>query len=356
MSANTLNELSEIKSFEIKPCDVIDFNNKNFKRLDLTSSQKSNISLLVSQMPTLIAAETLSNAYTIKFPDGFPELVDTLMHYKDGGIGPAIIGEDGKIMKHASFHPVDSQAALLQAFSVMSLATGQYFLAEINGQLTMINQKIDKIMDFLYGDKKAELMSEISFVQYAYKNFNSIMSHESQRTATISNLQSSKKIAMKDIEFYLSDLNAKVNSPAKSYSEFKTLAGEAFQIKDSLELSIQLYVMSSLMEVHYAQNTDLDYIQSLREDITYYITKCDRRILSDFSKLSARNNELGKPMLIGKKADVSALDKQIEKVIDSFNGGENSQTYVAINSALDAILNTSEYHLDKDGNVYLKTA
>lgn len=57
----------------------------------------------------------------------------------------------------------------------MSIASGQYFLSEINNNLSAINQKADKILEFLYGDKKAELMSEVSFVNFAYQNYNSIM-------------------------------------------------------------------------------------------------------------------------------------------------------------------------------------
>jgi hypothetical protein len=44
-------------------------------------------------------------------------------------------------------------------------------------------------------------MSEINFIQRAYKNYNSIMNHESQRIATISSIQNAEKVAMKDIEF-----------------------------------------------------------------------------------------------------------------------------------------------------------
>ena len=45
---------------------------------------------------------------------------------------------------------------------------------------------IDKILEFLYGEKKAELMSEVSFVKYAYQNYGSIMGCNPQRIATIS--------------------------------------------------------------------------------------------------------------------------------------------------------------------------
>ena len=74
----------------------------------------------------------------------------------------------------------------------MAFASGQYFITQVNSELQKINQNIDKILEFLYGDKKAELLSEVSFVKYAYENFSSIMAHDEQRVATIASLQNAK--------------------------------------------------------------------------------------------------------------------------------------------------------------------
>lgn len=71
---------------------------------------------------------------------------------------------------------------------------------------------MDKILEFLYGDKKAELLSEVSFIKYAYENYSSIMGHNEQRVATIASLQDAKKVAIKDIEFYMCDLDSTINS------------------------------------------------------------------------------------------------------------------------------------------------
>ena len=48
-----------------------------------------------------------------------------------------------------------------------------------------MNQSIDEILEFLYGDKRAELISEVGFVKAAYQNYSSIMQHEQQRFAII---------------------------------------------------------------------------------------------------------------------------------------------------------------------------
>ena len=69
-----------------------------------------------------------------------------------------MVWANGHIAGHASFYPLAAQAAVLGAFTVLSAVTGQYFLTQINSELKIVNQKLDEILGFLYGEKKAELM------------------------------------------------------------------------------------------------------------------------------------------------------------------------------------------------------
>lgn len=63
-------------SYEIMSCEQIaDIDNKSgFKKLELTSAQKIQIGGLLQQMPAIVAADTLSKAYIVRFPDGIPNL------------------------------------------------------------------------------------------------------------------------------------------------------------------------------------------------------------------------------------------------------------------------------------------
>jgi hypothetical protein len=266
------------KNFEIVPCaEITDIDNKsNFQKLKLTSSQKIQMSGLLENIPAITATTSMSKAYILKLPEGLADSCHP-MRYATGGIGTPIQDESGSIVAHASLQELSKQAVIMGAFTAMSVASGQYFLAQINSELKTMNQSIDKILEFLYGDKRAELISEVSFVKSAYQNYSSIMEHEQQRFATIVSLQEAKKIAIKDIEFYMSDLDSTVSS--KNGSDIATLIDKAFQIKDCLELSIQLYAMSSLLEIYYSQNYDADFIANVEEEAVTYVGKCEKRIL-----------------------------------------------------------------------------
>ncbi|MDE7200234.1 MAG: hypothetical protein K2O15_15320, partial [Lachnospiraceae bacterium] len=164
-----------------------------FEKLELTAEQKVHINGLLQYMPEVVAAGKMAEAYTVKFPKGLPH---TLMVLKQGGFGSPII-ENGKIVGMASFTPMLAQAAVMGAFTVLSIATSQFFLAQINKELHKINRKLDEILAFLYGDKQAELLAELNFLQYACDNYAPIMECGDQRIATLVSMQAAKKVAKK---------------------------------------------------------------------------------------------------------------------------------------------------------------
>ncbi len=177
------------------------------------------------------------------------------------------------------------------------------------------------------------------------------MEHEAQRFATLVSLQEAKKVAMKDIEFYMSDLAAAVS--AKDGGKDVVFWAEwIFQIKDCLELSIQLYSMSALLEIYYSQNYDTDYISDIEEESVIYIGKCEKRMLSCFSKLSTYIQSFKKGF--SKKIDKPALEKQVNSVIDLFGRGTESEMLKTIRFVLHAPEGKAEYYVGGDGDVYLK--
>lgn len=340
--------LEKACGFDLSPCSTaLDLGDTSrFTRLVLNDAQKMNLSALMQQAPTLAAAGTLAQAYIVRFPEGIPH---TLTALKQGGFGSMVQGSSGRFAGSASFYPMQSQAVLLGVFSAMSVATCQYFLTQINRNMDKMNLKLDKILEFLYGDKKAELIAEINFTKYAFESYPSVMTHESQRIASITSLQASRKVAMKDIEFYLSDLDS-----AKD-------AGKAIQIRDSLELAIQLYVMSSLLEVYYAQNYDTAYLSALERDMTAYIEKCEKRTLRALAALNEKL-KLPKPALKVNPLDVvkkpgprpHQQEKEINRLIDSLNTGEESDLRKNVREALRAAKQAVEYYIDSQQNVYIK--
>lgn len=336
----------EIEVYE----DNIDFlNRKDLIKLELTSSQKMHTSALWNTIPSLAAAGT-KNACVLRLPDSVTTF--DLIQYKNGGFGNTYYGSDGKFAGQAPLELLGKQQVIMGAFTAMSIASGQYFLSEINNNLTAINQKADKILEFLYGDKKAELISEVSFVNFAYQNYSSIMDCDNQRTATIISLQGARKVAMKDIEFYMSDFDSLVK--AKDTPDLDSIISKAFQIRDCLQLAIQLYCMSHILEVAYSQNGSISYREYVEKDILSYIDKYEKRMLSNFSAIQMYIKTFKGNLL--KKIDKTVYEKQVEEFVDSLGSGEEFIKRKPLQLYLQSFRKESTFVLDMERNVYIKTA
>lgn len=334
----------------IEACQSFNPTDSNYKKLEIPVEDQALMSALFSQIPSMVSATSLSNAYVLRFPKGVP---GTIMKYKDGGQS-SIIMHNGKIVDHASYASIADNALVIGAFSAMAIASGQFFMSRISNDFELVNQRIDKILDFLYGEKKAELFAEVSFVKQAYENFASIMRHSEQRMATISSLQNAQKIAMKDIEFYINDLNSKSKEKPKGYDTFCNLAEETIKIKNCLMLAIQLYATTSMMEANYSLNTDDSYITYLKETLCYYVKKTESGILSCFASLKTSNSNY-KPNLTV-KFDTAPLNKKLGDIEDSFNSGNQSQLYTTIEKTLDLMVAVKDIYLTSNGDAYIKTA
>ena len=160
---NILAEMEKDGALCIEPIRVAPdlTDTSRFAKLDLSAAEKRQISHMFSQVPAIASAAAMSQMYTLSFPSG---VVGSLMQYASGGVGSSIMGANG-IIGHAAFFSAGGQAAVLGVFSAMALISGQYFMKQINDELKLINQKLDEILGFLYGDKKAELLSEINFTK-----------------------------------------------------------------------------------------------------------------------------------------------------------------------------------------------
>ena len=344
-------ELQKTGDFSVKPY-ADPYTKDSLRKMYLDPSLKMKISQLAQQLPMLATSKAISNMYSISFPEGLPH---TLTALKQGGFS-TMIRSGGEFVGTASLYSVGSQAVLLSAFSAMSIVTGQYFLTEINKDLRVINQKLDKILEFLYGDKKAELLSEINFARYAYEMYSSIMLHDDQRIATISSLQEAKKVAMKDIDFYLNDLDCASAMELKTPQDAFDYTNLAFCAYDSAELAIQLYAVSSLLEAIYSQNADPFYLSYVKNDLNSWLEKCDKRALSSISELKTRVLDFKMSKTSYRVFDKETTIQKLDSISTSIFDSKLSKTHHDIFEALEKISTPVNYIISTDGDVYYQVS
>ena len=350
--AQVFNLMKAGATFSLDPCDSsVDLtDSRKFMRLPMNDEQRLQLSVLMQQLPQAMAAGTLANAYIARLPKGLPH---TLSRLKRGGYFTALRGEGGRFVGSAELHPLGAQAAVLGAMAAMGAVSGQYFLTQINSELTLINHKLDDILGFLYGDKSAELIAQINFVKYAHANFGAIMMCEAQRQATLTNLQTARIVAMKNIEFYLTDLESTVKKPANDFQSLRKQQDKALLIKDSIELSRQLYVLSGILEIYYAQNYDPSYIGYVEDEIVSYINKCDRKIAGTLSELVGTIRGYKPRNPLDRTVGREDIAKALAEALLPYSGDKDSPIRVSLRKSLDALHDQTEFYIDHEDNVYI---
>lgn len=254
--------------------------NPKYEKIDL-KGKTEQVNMLLQQIPNFVAAETLSKAFVLKIPNG---LQGELMRLKQGGYS-SLLHFNGKINGTASLYPVNMQAVCLSAFSALSVVTGQFFLARIHKELKEINGKLTEVLDFLYNEKLCELEAEFAFLYYAYDNYFAIMDSEIEKSATLSNIQAAKTVAYKNILFFRRKICTLFNQPiSKKKSVTENMYVDYLSARENFSYSLNLYCISSVLEVFYAQNFTKDYVEWIQQDI--------EKIISDNQEVL--NNSQGK--------------------------------------------------------------
>lgn len=345
-----LQTLGERYGFSITPVES-NSRIKNLQKIDLLTEQKIQFNSLVKLGIASTALSALdTDLYTVSFPEGLPH---TLAQLKQGGYGGMIQDPETKrFVGAASFNQVQTHAVLLGAFAVMSIVTTQYYLHEITSNLKGINQKLDKVLEFLYGDKKAELLSEISFIRYAYQNFSSIMTHEQQRIATIASLQSAKKVAIKDIEFYLYDLYKSI----QRNDDIEKVSDNAFRMNDSITLSMQLYAVSSLLEIYYSGNMDDSFIAFVEDELYTYMERCDKLLIANFNILRSKLFE-DQPFQfpLAKTIDKKSIAKRIDEILNEKQNERVIDKQKRLTASIQQLKAPAKYFVSREGDLYMTT-
>lgn len=346
------NQLVNLEGFNIEPCKVsLDFGDtKRFKKLDCGNNAAMHISSLIQHIPALAAVAASNDIYVATFPAGVPHVLEKFKDgsgYYTGVRNPA----NGQYMAHARLNHINDYAAIAAVFTVMSIATSQYYLSAINSKLTTIQLGIDKILDFLYGEKSSELMAEVSFVKSAHKNYTSIMAHPEQRQATIHSLQDAKKIAMKDLEFYISELDRIQSNNTEKYVQ------DAVRVKNCIELSEQLYILSGVMEVYYSQNFDENYISSVEQEMTAYIDKAEKNILKGFGAVekAVHKKEPAGVLKVFDRDKVGDETKQaVDDILDELTDSGKSVLKKTLSDSLHSFEQPVKLYIHPDGDAYIE--
>lgn len=159
-------------------------------------------------------------------------------------------------------------------FSVMSMVTGQYFMTQINNNLSQIELSVASIQQYLEYDKKSKLQSEEDFLKMTQKTLPFIIENKAQQQSTITSIQKIKMNSLANIKFYRMQI-----SDFKNISEKKDKAEEVIENVKNISCliseywySLYLFCFATCLEPMVAQNYSKDYLSILMDDMK---DRCD---------------------------------------------------------------------------------
>ena len=333
----------------IEPVNI-NLSDENYKKLSISKEDKAHFSSLFQHIPAMIGSMSLSKVYVLKFPKG---VSGTLTKLQQGGYSTAL-RNNGVFSGTASLFPTTDILLginiLAAGMTILSIITSQYYLHNINQNLTAINEKIDRILDFLYGDKKSELISEYTFINEALLNYSYIIQNEAHRIATLTNIQESRKIAMKDVDFYMNDLynNAK----------YKLSEDDILKTKQNVDFALQLYVMSSFMEIYYSMTDDNKYLSNVKDTMFSYVTRIEHETYRELCFLQGKihgattSGKIKVPRIPGSfnaSSGCSKLDDLVERL--STPNRPDSLSNI-VDTMFKDIEKEHRYYITASGNIY----
>lgn len=159
--------------------------------------------------------------------------------------------------------------ATLSVFRMASVATNQYFLYRIDNKLSSIEKKTNEIKRFLELDKESELLANYEYVSKSINNIEFITEDDAYRLAVLSKVQDIKVKSLQNIRFYkekLNDINGNLNVGDNKSETMEKMQKLREQFSE-LWLSVNLYALSSYLEIRLSEITDKKYLDKTVDDV-----------------------------------------------------------------------------------------
>ncbi len=405
----------------------VDLDENAYRQVELSPEDLGRFDALFQLLPGFTTVNSVNETtkvafegtYRLTFPEGTNSAAK-LMQKKNGAFAGTLV-DNGKIVGTADLQKATApatvaQQAALSAFSVASVATGQYFMAEINQKLEKLETTVQDIMQFLEIDWRSKLMAQQQILNETQKNIRLLIANPVQQQASLTTVQSIRRDALAainschtHIEIAITHMETANQKKSVDKKAAERALGEAMIYIPQYWYALYQYSFAYLLEVLLSQNDSHEYLFSVQHDLDskcdayeQYIHKCiedteklivngkafeplEAKIygaLQTFYKISdvvLKNSSLvgSAPLLLGlqaarlplefladtagsekKKANDKSRTEQLEKFSQCINSCTDLMRIKAVGSSIrtmDKWANESQEVILKDGKIYVKS-
>lgn len=276
------NEIIDLNDYNIETglisIDEADLEKRGYRKL--SKDAYSKIDFLAQYVPGNVAqkvlgiaadkavSEAAENAFKVVLKDGMHLGKSSTM--KGAFKGMAFLNEGNTLKSMPDLIPLDTSMKVasmapqlaLGVFNAMSIATGQYFMSEINSKLKTIDTGINDIKSFLEVDKQSEILSDRLTLEQLQRDIFFIIDNETQVHATSVELKRIKSRSLSNCNFYKTQIE-RVRSNLKNYSKFDTYKWVIWELEKRYPqylLSVHNYIMATFLDAYVTGMDDPDYL------------------------------------------------------------------------------------------------
>lgn len=243
--------------------------NKN-NYIQLAEDVVPRVDAIFKSVPEIAEVISSKDVYEVIYDKGLGTLQKSAKHpgYVLGNIVDSSTNTNYK--GSALLKPVSGvQQAVGSVFSVMSVATGQYYMDKIDNKLESIFSDVEQIKSFLSDDKKSNLESYEHYFRNVINNLQVCYDNENYKSAVLNELQSIQNNIYSSIQLYKKQINKhkeKVNQKDKAKVVVENIS-ELCELISSYKYSVTLYMYCKLLEIIVSEISDEIYLNSIIDDL-----------------------------------------------------------------------------------------
>ena len=251
----------------------------------MASDELAQASMLLQYVPQFAAlaannqaVETAFKAATagtfrISLPDGLHLAASKLTPGTYRGIGLSnatnqVAGSAELIKNNAALSIPQAPQIALGVFSALSLATGQYFMTQINGKLETITDGIDRIEQFLENSRRSELTAACQELSEQTARIEYISS-EHDASEIVTHLNNIRMAVRKHIPHYqaqIHELTADMQAKDKAEDIDRKIQMVATYLQE-YRYAVQIVAMTKVLELRIKNVMDPEPMAMYRQEI-----------------------------------------------------------------------------------------
>ena len=283
------------------PVTVDEFENEKHYYIKLNDEEAARISGAMNQVPAIAKAvkdrQLADGLFKVHYDQSLGDLQKSAVH--TGWNRGAIVqkGTNNKITGSAEWEKIHVKPDLAYGiFTVLSVVTNQYFLADISKSMYALNESIEGIREFLEDDKKSELWADMQTILSYERDRNVIINNPNLKQAAIADCMGIKKHALAGIDFYGKRVKKfRVETKEKDSGVVSDKISRFLSDVKLLALCIALYNSACFYIVYFSEETNPQYLASVRADMQTAVDQFDtsyvQKVIDVISYTKALQND-----------------------------------------------------------------